>query len=146
MRPPMPSTRSVTPIRSGATSWTLRAKKSVRSTGVVADERGDCESDEEGTGDAGEPAGDDREAEAREGRDDPRLDVAESWRRGDLRELDSRHAPADVIGSDGPEDRPAQDGADVVRGAGGREQQDREPEAAGEAERGDRGSPQRCRD
>src|SRR5438067_1507160 len=105
MRPPMPSTRSVTPIRWGATSWTLRAKKSVRSTGVVADERGYGESDEEGTGDAGEPAGDDREAEARERRQDACLDVAERGRRGDLRELDSGHAPADVVGGDGPEDR-----------------------------------------
>src|SRR6266516_2781194 len=140
MRPPMPSTRSVTPIRSGATSWTLRAKKSVPSTGVVTDERGDGESDEEGTGDASEPAGDDREAEAGERREDAGLDVAERGRCGDLRELDSGHAPADVVGSDGPENRPAQDGADVVRGAGGREQQQREPETAGEAECGDRDS------
>src|SRR5437879_1240295 len=113
MRPPMPATRSVTPIRSGAMSWTLRAKKSVRSTGVVADEGGDGESDEEGTGDAGEAAGDDRQSEAGEGRDDPRLDIAQRGRRGDLRELDSGHAPTNVVGSDGPEDRPAQDGADV---------------------------------
>src|SRR5438034_7502179 len=143
MRPPMPSTRSVAPIRSGATSWTLRAKKSVRSTGVVADERGDGESDEEGTGGADEAAGDDREAEARQRRDDARLDVAERGRRGDLRELDPGHAPADVVGRDGPEDRPTQEGADVVRSTRGREQQQGEPETLGEAERCDRDSPQR---
>src|SRR5436190_20290483 len=100
MRPPIPSTSSVTPISSGATSWTLRAKKSVPSTGVVADERGHSEGDEEGTGDAGEAARDDRQAQARERGDDAGLDVAEGGRCGELCGLDPGDAAADVIGRD----------------------------------------------
>src|ERR687888_1193691 len=118
MRPPIPSTSSVTPIRSGATSWTLRAKKSLPSARVVADEGGDGKGDQEGTADAGEAARDDREADAGERGDDACLDVAECGGRGDLGELDSGHAAADVVRRHRPEDRASQDRADVVGRAG----------------------------
>src|SRR5919202_3412980 len=79
MRPPTPSTSSVTPIRSGATSWTLRAKKLRRSISarVVADERREREREQCTADDAGGAAGDDRKAQARRGRECTRLEVAE---------------------------------------------------------------------
>src|SRR5919205_426872 len=124
MRPPTPSTSSVTPIRSGATSWTLRAKKSVRSFRVVADERRDGKGDQDGTRDAGKTARDDREPDAGERGDEAGFDVAERGRRRDLRELDAGDTPADVVGRDRPEDRSSEDGADIVRGSCGREEEE----------------------
>src|SRR5690242_7051755 len=123
MRPPTPSTSSVTPIRSGATSWTLRAKNSLPSVGVVTGEGRDGKSDHEGTDDTEQAAGDDREAQARQRRQQAGLDVAERRRRRDLRELDPGDAAAQLVGRHGPEDRPAQDRADVVGRTGGREKQ-----------------------
>src|SRR5512142_2092225 len=87
MRPPTPPTSSVTPIRSGATSWTLRAKNSHPSACVVAGESRDGKGDQDGTGDTEHATRDDREAQARQRRDEPRLDVAECGRGGHLREL-----------------------------------------------------------
>src|SRR5438309_2681211 len=59
MAPPTPSTRSVTPIRSGATSCTERAKKSRRNRvtvpRVAAEKRGECERDDETLGDCWRP-------------------------------------------------------------------------------------------
>src|SRR4051812_48484347 len=98
MRPPTPSTRSVTPIRSGATSWTLRAKKLRRSiverpARVVADEGRECERNHRATDDAQQAARRDREAEARRVGQCARFQVADRWRSRDLHELDPRHAP-----------------------------------------------------
>src|SRR6266536_2124482 len=82
--PPTPSTRSVTPIRSGATSCTERAKKSRGSrctcAGVVAHQRGEREREQAAAQHADDPAGDDREAEARQRREHARLEVAERGR------------------------------------------------------------------
>src|SRR3954464_15103534 len=66
IRPPTPSTSSVAPISAGATSCTLPAKASAGSARVVVDEGGDGKGDHDGTDDAKQPAGDDREANARE--------------------------------------------------------------------------------
>src|SRR5262245_47909390 len=95
MRPPTPSTRSVTPIRSGATSCTLRAKKSRGIKGsspprVVLEQRRDREPDQEAAGDTQDAAGDDREAHFRERRDDACLEVADPRRARDLREVGGR--------------------------------------------------------
>src|SRR5215475_9963304 len=73
IRPPTPSTSSVTPIRSGATSWTLRAKNSLPSVRVVAGEGRDGKSDQDGTDDAEEATRDDREAQARQRGEQTRL-------------------------------------------------------------------------
>src|SRR5580765_6798716 len=142
IRPPTPSTSSVTPIRAGATSCTLRAKNSAGSARVVAGEGGDGKSDHDGTEDAEESAGDDRGAHARERGDEAGLDVSERGRRRDLSELDARDASPERVRRDRPEDCPAQDGADVVRGARGREQEQREPERLGKAEGSDRHAPE----
>ena len=92
------------------------------------------------------PARDDREAQARQRGDEAGLDVAERGRRRDLRELDPGDAAPERVGRHRPEDRAAEDRADVVRGPGGREQQQGEPERLGEAEGGDRDAPERGRD
>src|SRR5919206_48683 len=121
IRPPTPSTSSVAPTSAGATSWTLRAKSSAGSARVVAGEGGDGKGDQDRTHDAREAAGDDREAEARQRRDEAGLDVAERGGRGDLRELDPGDTAPQLVGRHRPQDRPAQDGAEGragdVRGA-----------------------------
>src|SRR5919202_4001063 len=88
MRPPTPSTSSVTPIRSGATSCTLRAKKLRLSIGVVADERRERQREQRTTDDAGHAARHDRQAQARGIRERSRLEVADRRCRRDLHELD----------------------------------------------------------
>src|SRR3954469_2305385 len=103
MQPPTPSTSSVAPISSGATSWTLRAKRSVGRTRVVADERGDGKGDDHRTEDAGDSARADREAHARKRGHEPRLDIPERGRRRDLRELDPRDAAAERVRRHRPE-------------------------------------------
>src|SRR5438105_14830855 len=102
MRPPAPSTSNVTPIRSGATSWTLRAKKSRVSMGlgVVANERREGEREERAAGDARHASGHDREAEARRRRERAGLQVPQRRGRRDLHELDPGHASAQLVGSD----------------------------------------------
>src|SRR5947208_6539773 len=140
----MPSTSRTAPISSGATSWTLRAKKSVRSARVVACEGRYGKGDQDGTRDASEAARDDREAQAGERGDDAGFDIAERGRRGDLGELDPREPSAERIRRDRPEDGAAQHGADVVRGAGGREEYEREPERLREPEGDDRSAPETC--
>src|SRR5215212_5089527 len=95
MRPPTPSTSSVTPIRSGATSWTLRAKKlrlSMRLRGVVAEERRKREREQRAADDAGGAARHDREAQARRVRERAGLEVAERRRSCHLHELDAGDA------------------------------------------------------
>src|SRR5437868_1400214 len=91
MRPPTPSTSSVTPIRSGATSCTLRAKKLRLSTGprVVADERRKREPEQPATDHAGDASGRDGQPQARRARECSRLQVADRRRGGYLHELDA---------------------------------------------------------
>src|SRR5262245_12628469 len=107
--PPTPSHKSVTPIRSGATSWTLRAKKSRRSrcTGlrVVADQGGDGEREDRGARDAEHAARDDGEPQARERGDDSGFEVAERRRARDLHELDSGQAAAERVRRQGQQHR-----------------------------------------
>src|ERR1044072_6466614 len=143
MRPPPPSTSNVAPIRSGATSWTLRAKNSLPSAGVVTGEGRDGKGDQDGTDDAEEATGDDREAEARQRGDQSGLDVAERGRRRDLRELDPGDATAERVVRDRPENRRAEVGAYIVRGHWGGEQQQGEPEGVREPEGRDRRPPER---
>src|ERR1051325_11169347 len=115
-------------------SWTLRAKNSLASARVVADEGGDGKGDQEGTHDTGKAAGDDREADAGQRCEDARLDVSERGGRGNLRELDPGDPPAVVSGRHRPQNRPSEARADVVRSSGRREEQEREPERGREAE------------
>ena len=97
-RPPTPSTSSVAPISSGATSWTLRAKIHAaqrRRFDVVADEAPGRNARAATVPTMRQdPARDDREAEARQRGDGAGLDVAERRRARDLRELDPGHAAA----------------------------------------------------
>src|ERR1700757_3312845 len=133
----MPSTSSVTPISPGATWWTLRAKKSLPRVRVIVDEGRDGKGDQDGTRHAGEAARDDREAQAGELREDPGLDVADCRGRGHPPELDPRVPAAQLGGGGRPEDRAAQDGADVVARPGRGQQEQREPERGRETEGGD---------
>src|SRR5438105_7760601 len=143
MGPPTPSTSKVAPTSSGATSWTLRAKNSLPSARVVADEGGDGKGDDDSTRHAREPTGDDREAQARQRGDHSRLDVPEGRGGRHLGELDPGDAPAEVVRRHRPEDRAAQDGAHVVGRTGGGEQEQSCPETPGEAEACDRDAPER---
>src|SRR6266568_5146992 len=145
MRPPIPSTSSVTPIKSGATSCTLRAKKLRPSTRpcVVTDERRKREPEQSAAGDTRDATRDDREPEARRRRQCPRLEVANRRRGRDLHELDPRDAPEHRARRDPVEHHGAQDRADLVAEAGEAQQEQREPELLCEAEGGDRDTPQR---
>src|SRR2546421_987931 len=102
MRPPTPSTSRVTPIRSGATSCTLRAKKLRLSTraGVVTDECGKRQREQRAAGDARDTACDDREAEARCPRERSRLEIPQRRGRRDLHELDPRDPAEHVVRRD----------------------------------------------
>src|SRR5439155_3727030 len=140
MRPPTPSTSSVTPIKSGATSCTLRAKKLRLSTRprVVTDERRKREPEQSAAGHTRDAAGDDRKPEARRRRQCPGLEVSDRRRGRDLHELDPRDAPEHGARRDPVEHHGAQDRADLVAEAREAEQKQREPELLCEAERGDR--------
>src|SRR5581483_5823199 len=139
--PPTPSTSSVTPIRSGATSCADRAKKLRASRGVISKEDGEkCRHDDRGH-DAADAAGHDREAQARQLRDDARLEVPERRRARDLCELDAAEPSAHVVGRDRENDGRPEDRAHLVGRAGDTEQQEREPQRVREAECGDGGAP-----
>src|SRR3954470_14628526 len=88
--PPTPSTKRVAPIRSGATSWTLRAKKSrfnIR-PGVVAEQGRNRGRKDHAADHARDASRDDREAQARHRCQRARLEIPERRRGGDLHELD----------------------------------------------------------
>src|SRR3954469_15950292 len=91
MRPPTPSTSRVTPIRSGATSWTLRAKKlrlSIRAR-VVTEERRERGCEGKAADDAREPSRDDRDAQAGRVGERAGFEVADRRRCRHLHELDA---------------------------------------------------------
>src|SRR5262245_45556829 len=95
MRPPTPSTSSVTPIKSGATWCTLRAKNLRLSKGlarVVAGERREQECENAAAGDAEDAARRDRHCQVGRIRERSRLEVSDRRRGGDLHELDARYA------------------------------------------------------
>src|SRR5215831_17972568 len=103
MRPPTPSTSSVTPIRSGATSCTLRAKKlrlSKRLARVVAGERREQDREHGAAGYAEDAARRDRNREVRRVGERARLEVADRGRRRDLHELDPRHSAEHLVRRD----------------------------------------------
>ena len=121
-------------------------QRAAPATRVVADERGTARATIEGTRDAREAARDDREAQARQRGDDPASTLPSA-------------GVAATCASSIPETRPrswsgvtvqrivaAQHGADVVGGAGDREQQQREPEARPRARSRDRDAPEPGRD
>src|SRR5438132_8690614 len=110
MRPPTPSTSNVAPTSSGATSWTLRAKKLLRSftrrsLGVVPEQGGHGRQEEPAAGDAREPAGDDREAKARQRGERSGFDVPQRRGARDLGELDAREPATHGVRSNGEQDR-----------------------------------------
>src|SRR5437588_2059157 len=144
MRPPTPSTRSVTPIRSGATSCTLRAKNLRLSTrpGVVADECRKGEAKQSAAGDTGDAARDDRKPKARCGSQRSGLEISDRRSGGDLHEFDPRYASEHRAGCDAVEHHGAQDRADLVAEAGEAQQDQGEPELLCEAEGGDRDAPE----
>ena len=86
-------------------------------------------------------AGDDREAQARQRRDDARLDVAERRRARDLHELDAGEPAAHALRRRAQHDRGAEDRADVVGRARHGEQQQPRPQRVREAEGCDRDPP-----
>src|SRR4029450_812150 len=129
-RPPPPSTSRVTPIRSGATSWTLRAKNAferpsaIRSRdcpsnailggtalGVVSEQARNSGHDRDRADRAGDAAGDDREAQARQRRDRAGLDVPDRRGARHLGELEALHPAAHPVGRPVEEDRGAKNGA-----------------------------------
>src|SRR5215212_10200024 len=149
MRPPTPSTSSVTPIRSGATSWTLRAKKlrlSMRLRGVVAEERRKREREQRAADDAGGAARHDREAQARRVRERAGLEVAERRRSCHLHELDAGDAAEHVARRDSVQHHGTQDGTDLIAETREPETQQRDPELLREPERADGRAPERRRD
>src|SRR5919204_3520910 len=143
MRPPTPSTRSVTPIRSGATSWTLRAKKLRLSTRVVTHERRKREREQRAANDARNSTGDDREAQARGVRECSRLEIPDRRRRRDLHELDPGHAAEHLARRDAIQHHRAEDRTDLIAEPGEPEQQQREPELLRKPEGSDSCAPQR---
>src|SRR5439155_8559440 len=145
IRPPTPSTSSVAPISSGATSWTLRAKKSRFSMRlrVVAEKRRKRSREEQAARNACDAPRNDREAEAGHRRERARFEVPERRRCGDLHELDPGDTTEHRLGSDPVEHDRAQDRADLIAEAGQRQQQQCQPELLGEAEGRDRQPPQR---
>src|SRR5436190_18497415 len=131
MRPPMPPTRRVTPIRSGATSWTLRAKKLRPSNGlarVVPNERRGDQRKGSSTDDAEDAARRDRDGQVRRVCECSSLEVADRRRGGDLHELDPGNAAEHFVRRDAIEHHGAQDRADLVAEAGETEQQQGDPE------------------
>src|SRR5436190_23999950 len=148
MRPPTPSTSSVTPMRSGATSCTLRAKKlrlSNRLARVVAGERREHERKDPAAGHAEDAARGNRDREVGGVRKGARLEIADRRRRRHLHELDARDAPEHLVRRDAVEHDRAEDRAALVAEAGKSEQQQGAPEAVREGEGEDRDSPQRRR-
>src|SRR6266446_2351191 len=145
MRPPTPSTSSVTPIRSGATSWTLRAKKSRFSIGlaVIAKQRRKGRRKEQAAGNARDATRHDREADARRRRKRARLEISQRRRGRDLHELDSRDTAEHLSGSDPVEHDRAQNGTDLIAQSGQRQQQQRQPKLLRKAESRNRQPPQR---
>src|SRR6266566_2511770 len=114
MRPPTPLTSSVTPIRSGATSWTLRRKKSRFSIrlSVISEQRRKRGRKEQAACNTRDAARDDREPQAGRRRKRARLEVAERRRGGDLHELDPRNPPEHLLRGDAVEHDRTQDRAD----------------------------------
>src|SRR5690242_11581294 len=148
MRPPTPSTSSVTPIRSGATSCTLRAKKLRLGNGlarVVTDERREQERERSAADNAENAARRDRNGEVGGVCQRTGLEVPDRWRRGDLHELDARDATEHRVRRDPVEHHRAQDRADLVTEAGEAEEQQRDPELVCKREGEDRESPERRR-
>src|SRR3954453_22550243 len=149
IRPPTPSTSSVVPIRSGATSWTLRAKKlrlSMRLRRVVTDECRERETEQPAADHAGDPAGRDRDGEVRRARERAGLEVPDRRCSGDLHELDPGDATEHLARRDPIEHHRAQDGADLVTETCDAEQEEGHPELVGECKAGDRRTPERCGD
>src|ERR1700693_3902035 len=148
MRPPTPSKSSVAPTSSGATSWTLRAKKLLRSftrrsLRVVTEKSGHSRHEEPAAGDAREPTGDNREAQARPGGERPGLHVPERRGARDLGELNAREPASHRVRGHGQENRRAKDRAPVVGGTRQGEEEQGRPEAGCKAEDDDRRSPRR---
>src|SRR4051812_41955053 len=149
MRPPTPSTSKVTPMRSGATSWTLRAKKLRLSNGlarVVADERREDQREGSAADDAENAARRDRDRQVRGVCERSSLEVADRRRGGDLHELDPGNAAEHLVRRDAIEHHGAQNRADLVAEAGETEQQQGDPELVRKGEGEDRGAPERCGD
>src|SRR3954469_6581767 len=111
--------------------------------GVVAREGGEGEHDEPHAGQAGEAAGDDREAHAADRGDGPGLDVAEARAARDHEHEHRRHPAAQAVRRDALVDRRAAHRAHAVGRAGGREQRGRDPQRTGEAGERDRHAPHR---
>src|SRR3954453_22354137 len=148
MVPPTSSTSNVAPISSGATSWTLRAKKSRVSIGapVVAKKRGERRREQETPCHTGDAARDDREPQAGNRRGGSGFEIPD--RRGgcNLHEFDSRDSPQHLLGRDPVEHHRAQDGAVVNADAGERKEKEPHQELLDEPERRDRQSPEGGRD
>jgi hypothetical protein len=94
--------------------------------------------------DAGEAAADHRHGEREQLRHDPGLGVAECRRGIDLREVEAAQPATQPFRCVDLQQRVAQDLGDHVAAAGQREEQQRDGQAAGQAEPDDRGAPQQA--
>src|SRR5262245_2554458 len=144
IRPPARSTSNVTPIRSGATSWTLRAKKLRRNTlaRVVLDKCWKRECEHSTPDDAQKPARHDREAQTGRVRQRTGFEIADGRRGGNLHELDPGDAPEHLVRRDPVQHHGAQDRADLVAKPRDAETQKRNPELLREPEGNDGGAPE----
>src|SRR6187549_1888469 len=146
MRPPTPPTRRVTPMRSGATSWTLRAKKLRLSNGlarVVTNERREDQREGSAADDAENASRRDRDRQVRRVCECSGLEVADRRRGGDLHELDPGNPAEHLVRRDPIEHHGAQDRADLVAEPGETEQQQGDPELVRKGEGEDREAPER---
>jgi hypothetical protein len=107
-------------------------------------EGGDQGAEQEGAGDAGQAAANHRDRERGQLRHDPGLGVAERRRGVDLREVEAAQPAPQPFRCVDLQQRVAQDLGDHVAAAGQREEQQRDQQAAGQAEPDDRGAPQQA--